>query len=152
MGIKFRLAPTLLSAVLLTGCYHQVVSTGLPAGETKIMKPWTATWIFGLVPATPIDVRAQCPGGVAEVDTQMTFLNGLAAAVTLGIFTPRSVTVTCSGAGTASSAAARLDVAASGGAAAILDALQSAASMSAKLGAPVIVDWRAEPAATTLTR
>jgi hypothetical protein len=141
-----------LCAVLLTGCYHQVVSTGLPAGETKVAKPWTATWVFGLVPATPIDVRAQCPNGVAEVDTQMTFLNGLVSGLTLGIFTPRSVTVTCSGAGSASNAAARLDVATTGGGDALQVALESAAAMSAKLGAPVLVDWRAGQSATSLTR
>lgn len=151
MGIRFRLAPTLLCAVLLTGCYHQVVSTGLPAGETKVTKPWTATWIWGLVPATPIDVRAQCPGGVAEVATQMTVPNAIAYILTLGIFTPRSVTVTCSGAGSASNAAARLDVAPTGSDE-LQGALESAAEMSAKLGAPVLIDWRAEAVATTLSR
>lgn len=90
-----------VAALALTACYHQVVDTGLPAGTTKIDKPWTATWIFGLVPATPIDVRSQCRNGVAIVDTQMTFLNGLVGVLTLGIYTPLSVSVTCSGSGAA---------------------------------------------------
>jgi hypothetical protein len=78
-----------------------VVNTGLPAGSTTIDRPWTSTFIFGLVPATPIDVRAQCTNGVAIVDTQMTFLNGLVGALTFGIYTPLSVSVTCASGGSA---------------------------------------------------
>lgn len=78
-----------------TGCYHQVVRTGLPAGQTVIDRPWVSTWLFGLVEADPIDVRAQCPSGVAIVRTQQSFANGLVGIVTLGIYTPQHVTVTC---------------------------------------------------------
>jgi hypothetical protein len=152
VGNRWRFGRALLCVALLTGCYHQVVTTGLPAGDTRIAKPWTATWIFGLVPATPLDVRAQCPNGVATVDTKMTFLNGLVTALTIGIFTPRSVTVTCAGSGSASNAAARLDVAAGAGEDAVQEALSNAAALSTRLGAPVLVDWGSGAAATTLTR
>ena len=46
-------------------------------------------------PAKPIDVSAECPGGIAKVETQQTFANGLVGAVTFGIFTPQSATITC---------------------------------------------------------
>jgi len=84
-----------LGLVMSLGCYHQVVQTGRTPGPTVVKKPWTATWLWGLVPASPIDVTRDCPGGIATVETKMTFMNGLVTGLTLGIFTPRDVTVTC---------------------------------------------------------
>ena len=60
-----------------TACYHAIVETGRPAGTTVVSKPWVATWIFGLVPAQEISVAAECPNGIARVETQQTFVNGL---------------------------------------------------------------------------
>jgi hypothetical protein len=40
-------------------------------------------------------VTRDCPSGIATVETKLTFMNGLVGALTLGIFTPRDVTVTC---------------------------------------------------------
>lgn len=139
-----------MAALVLTACYHQVVDTGLPAGETRIAKPWTSTFIFGLVPATPIDVRSQCPNGVAIVDTQMTFVNGLVSFITFGIYTPLSVTVTCSGRGAAvgpSSPGIRADLGSPEAAAA---ALNDAARLSRDSGQPVTLTWSTVDA--TLTR
>lgn len=62
--------------VLLSACYHQVIQTGRTPGPTTVEKPWTATWLWGIVPATPIDVTQNCPGGIATVETKMTFMNG----------------------------------------------------------------------------
>lgn len=88
-----------LGLLLLSGCYHQKVQTGLSPGPTVVKKPWTGTFLWGLVPAGAIDVTQNCPGGIATVETKMSFLNGLAAALTLGIYTPRDVSVTCAVAG-----------------------------------------------------
>ncbi|MBV6522905.1 MAG: hypothetical protein MNPFHGCM_03055 [Gemmatimonadaceae bacterium] len=101
--------PFAVSLLALGACYHQVVETGLPAGTQTVSKPWTPTWIFGLVPATPIDVRSTCRSGVAFVDTKMSFANGLVSGLTIGIFTPRSVVVTCA-AQSAANGATRIDV------------------------------------------
>ena len=87
-----------LAAVCLvaSACYHQQVMSGRTPGTTIVAKPWTPTWIFGLVPATPIDVTQQCGrAGVAIVETQQTVPNWLVGLVTLGIFTPIDVKVTC---------------------------------------------------------
>ena len=81
--------------LVLSGCFHQVVQTGRTPGTTVVEKPWTATWLWGLVPASPIDVTANCPGGIATVETKQSFMNGLVGALTIGIFTPRDVKVTC---------------------------------------------------------
>ncbi len=92
---KSALAVGVAALFASSACYHAVVETGRPAGSTVVQKPWVATWIFGLVPAKPIDVSAECPGGIAKVETQQTFVNGLVGLVTFGIFTPQSATITC---------------------------------------------------------
>ena len=81
-------------------CYHAVVETGRPAGTTVVPKPWVNTFVYGLVAAPEIDVTRQCPGGVARVETQQSFLNSVVAIVTLGIYTPQTATVTCAAART----------------------------------------------------
>jgi hypothetical protein len=89
------------AAALINGaCYHQVIETGRTPGTTIIDKPWQMSFVYGLVPPPAIDVGTQCPGGIARVETQHTFVNGLVAAVTFGIVTPMRATVTCA-AGTA---------------------------------------------------
>jgi hypothetical protein len=81
-------------------CYHQVIETGRTPGTTIIDKPWQMSFVYGLVPPPAIDVGTQCPGGIARVETQHTFINGLVAFFSAGIVTPLRATVTCA-AGTA---------------------------------------------------
>lgn len=135
-----------LALTTSTACYHAVVETGRPAGTTTVQKPWVNTFLFGLVAAQPIDVTAQCPGGVARVETQQTFVNGLVGLVTLGIYTPQSATITCA-AGRTGALDPRLDprghpvvaVADDATAADRSAALRSAAIESARTGQPVFV-------------
>jgi hypothetical protein len=47
------------------------------------------------VPASSIDVTQQCPSGIATVSTQQSVPNGIATILTLGLYTPRAVTVQC---------------------------------------------------------
>ena len=89
----------MLACVTQAGCYHQVFNTGLAPSNTIVVKAWHPTYIFGLVAAQPIDVRADCPGGVAIASTRMTFANGLVGGLTLGIFTPHEVKVVCASRG-----------------------------------------------------
>ncbi len=93
--MKHTASIALALGLALSGCFHQVVQTGRTPGPTVVKKPWTATWLWGLVPASPIDVTRDCPGGIATVETKQSFMNGLVGGLTLGIFTPRDVTVTC---------------------------------------------------------
>jgi hypothetical protein len=84
------------AAIGLSACFHQVVQTGAPAGTTVVDKEYVATWLWGLIPANELDVRQQCPGGVATIETEQSFMNGLVGLITLGIYTPQHVRVTCS--------------------------------------------------------
>jgi hypothetical protein len=82
-------------AVAASACYRQVVQTGRTPGPTVIDRPWTNAFLWGLVAPAPIDVSTQCRTGIATVVTQMSFVNGLASALTLGLYSPRHVTITC---------------------------------------------------------
>jgi hypothetical protein len=82
-------------AVLLQGCYHATVSTGLRPSTVKIETKWASAWIYGLVPPSVVETMEECPTGVAQVDTQLSFANQLVSFLTLGIFTPMEIVVTC---------------------------------------------------------
>lgn len=48
------------------------------------------------MPPATVEAMAECgSAGVARVDTQHSFLNGLVGGLTFGIFTPMTITVTC---------------------------------------------------------
>ena len=88
-----------LTTLLITGCYHQVVHTGAtPAPGNAVIQKTAALFFFGLKGAE-VNTVADCPTGVAVIETQQTFLNGLVGVFTLGIYTPRSVTITCAAGG-----------------------------------------------------
>lgn len=130
-----------------TACYHAVVETGRPAGTTVVQKNWVNTFVFGLVAAQPIDVTAQCPGGVAKVETQQTFVNGLVGLLTLGIYTPQAATITCAAGRSGALNGGALDprghtviaVADDATSADRAAAFRSAAEESARTGQPVFV-------------
>lgn len=100
-----------VGACLLSACFHQIVQTGRTPGTTVVERPWTATWLWGLIAADEISVVAQCPNGVATVETQQSFLNGLVGGLTLGIYTPQEVRVTCASATGALPGARQIEVA-----------------------------------------
>src|SRR5947207_13985692 len=81
--------------VLCGGCYHVTVITDAPAVLTTIDKQWQNSFVIGLVPPAEIDSKAACAQGVAKVETERSFLNGLVGAVTYNIYTPIHATVTC---------------------------------------------------------
>lgn len=84
-----------LTTLLLTGCFHQVVNTGVaPAAGNATITKTVSLYFFGLVGAE-VDTVADCPTGAAVIETQQTFVNGLLGVVTLGIYTPQTVTITC---------------------------------------------------------
>ena len=90
----------LLTLVLLpTACYHATINTGLRPSTMKIENKWATGWIYGLVPPATVQTMSQCPEGVAQVDTQLSFLNQLVSFITWGIYTPMEIVVTCADGG-----------------------------------------------------
>jgi hypothetical protein len=84
-----------VAATLLTGCYHVTVNTGAPAASQVVDKPWQYSFVYGLVPPPELNVKDPCSQGVARVETERSFLNGLVGALTASIFTPMHARITC---------------------------------------------------------
>jgi len=100
--MRIRRAAAVVAAFALTGCYHAVIQTGRPESSDVISIKWANSFVYGLVPPPVLETASRCTNGVAKVETQHSFLNGLVAAITLGIFTPMQLDVTCAARGTAS--------------------------------------------------
>lgn len=87
---------SLLAAVTALGaCYHATIETGLTPSTQTLEQSFASSWIYGLVPPKTVETTTRCPNGVAKVETQQTFVNQLVAFLTLGIYTPMHIRVTC---------------------------------------------------------
>ena len=138
--IRRRWCSTALLALVTSACFHQVVQTGRSPGTMVVEKPWVSTWLWGLVAAQPIDVRQQCPSGTAVIETQTSFMNGLAGAVTLGIWTPQTVRVTCaSGSASLPSNAIQVNISANSTPDQRSQQINAAIEQSIEQHAPVVV-------------
>ena len=85
-----------LALLLLAGCYKATFyqSTAAVAGARH--ERWSAFFIFGLVGSEHFDVRDFCgQDAIAEVRTGANFATGLVSLLTIGIYTPHKVYVTC---------------------------------------------------------
>jgi Bor protein len=87
-----------VACVVSIGCYHATVETGAPPSPEVINKSFASGWILGLVPPSTVSTAAKCPNGAAKVETQLSFVNQLVSFLTLGIYTPMEIRVTCAAA------------------------------------------------------
>ena len=133
-----RLSTLFVIVLGVTGCYHATVETGLPPSNRKLEKHWASSWIAGLVPPSTVETAERCPNGVAKVETKLSFLNQVVAAVTLGIYTPMYIEVTCAEGGIAD-AEPDLSVETDATAEEKHRVLQQAAGLAAAEGRPVVV-------------
>ncbi len=86
---------------------------------------------------------SRCPNGVARVETQQSFVNGLVAWITFFIYTPMTIMVTCAGPDTP------MDEADQNGVSIRLDAnieekqhaFHDAAMLAARRGVPVLLKF-----------
>ncbi len=139
MRQAFRSVILFFAVLTWTGCYHAQVTTGLEPGNRVIDKPWALGFIYGLIPPAVVEAESQCTGGVAKVETRLSFLNQLVNGLTFGIVTPMHIRVTCA----APRAASAIDVRVPSGATdvQITDAFESAVEQAADRGAPVYVQF-----------
>ena len=140
---RSRLGALLVAVVVLSGCYHATIETGLPPGTQRLEKPWASSWVYGLVPPETVETASRCPNGVARVETQHSFLNGLVGALTFGIYTPMTIVVTCAGPDTPMDKAERSQLMIKEGA--NLEekqhAFHDAAMLAARRGVPVLLKF-----------
>lgn len=84
-----------LAAILSTGCYHVTVISGAPPAPQTIDKGFQSSFIYGLVPPSELSTKETCANGVASVETERSFVNGLVGTITYDIYTPMHAKVTC---------------------------------------------------------
>ena len=93
---------TLLPVVVLlaaasSGCYRHTwnVPGTVPAAEPEY-SAWHGHLIFGLVDLVgPVDLRATCPQGIAQIESYLGPIGVIVSVLTLGIFTPFTVNISC---------------------------------------------------------
>lgn len=89
---------SLLLALLLgiAACFHVNYVTSKPAAPSPEYDSWHHDLIYGLAEISdPVDVPKICPNGHARIESQTSFVNGLVEFLTLGIYNPQTVTITC---------------------------------------------------------
>ncbi|HYT82848.1 MAG TPA: hypothetical protein VEK86_05310 [Gemmatimonadales bacterium] len=136
-SLKLTAAALLLA---LPACYHATIQTGLPAGSQVIEKSFASGWVYGLVPPSPVQAMSQCPNGVSKVETQLSFVNQLVNFLTLGIYTPMWIKVTCaSGGRSAGPSTPEVKVGDDATPEDVIEAFRRAADLSVETGGPVLV-------------
>jgi len=95
-----RTALFLLAAIALgaSGCYSTTIKNGKPVGEAPLEgdQRWHHGFVGGTSEASgPYKLSQICPEGWAEIQTETSFSNGLLDVVTLGLYNPQTVAVTC---------------------------------------------------------
>ena len=86
---------TVAAFAACTACYHATIETSAAPSTQVIKRSFASGWIFGLVPPSTVQVSERCPHGPAKVETQLSFVNQLVSFLTLYIYTPMEITVTC---------------------------------------------------------
>ena len=90
---------TLLSTVLilaLAGCYEHTFTVGAGAPHGPVVSDhWENFWLGGLVGHHRYDIEEICPSGNATIEGYQSFLNGLVAGLTAGIYTPTTLMIRC---------------------------------------------------------
>lgn len=82
-----------LSLALMLGACHTMrfdISHLPTAAVAPPIEEWNSYWLGGVTPLIDVDVSQKCPNGAVAIRESTTFLNGLVAFVTLGIYTPRT--------------------------------------------------------------
>jgi hypothetical protein len=130
-----RIAILLVGALLSQGCYHATIETGSTPSPETIDKQWATSFVYGLVPPSTVETAQKCPSGVAKVETQQSFLNGVVAILTFGIFTPMAIKVTCAAKSSADAGAVLRE----GENGTATELVQRAAELSRELMVPVMV-------------
>ncbi|HEY3668663.1 MAG TPA: hypothetical protein VGL19_21850 [Polyangiaceae bacterium] len=105
-----KLTLAIAALLSLNGCYAATFYRDPTVHKGEEHEQWTNFYVFGLVGSEDLDVHQFCPqGDPALVKTGGNFATGLLSVVTIGIYTPRKVYVTCAASG-ASAESRRLEL------------------------------------------
>lgn len=83
------------ASALLTSCYTYTSVVGEGAKGNNQTTQWNHYVVYGLAPVGVSDSKKMADGAENyTVTTEQTFVNGLISALTFGIYTPTTTTVT----------------------------------------------------------
>ena len=83
------------SSLLLTSCYSYTSVVGKGAQGNSQTTKWNHYVVYGLAPVGVSDSKQMADGAENyTVHTRQSFVNGLVSALTWGIYTPTTTTVT----------------------------------------------------------
>lgn len=98
-NIRIAAQRACLGAVILiaSGCYSV---TARPDGGFKVatapnFQERQDFYLWGLVGESHINTQKVCPNGTSQIQSQLTFVDGLLNVITLGIYSPQSARVWC---------------------------------------------------------
>ena len=84
-----------ITGFMLTSCYSYTTVVGEGAKGNQETKAWNHYILYGLAPVGVSDPASLAKGATDyNVNTKQTFVNGLLGAITFGIYTPTTTTVT----------------------------------------------------------
>jgi len=88
---------TLGMLLFTAACYEHTYTVGTGASNAPVVyERWHSHWLGGLIdPSQEIELREMCPSGDATIHEEVSFLNGLVAALTAEIYAPTTVEVRC---------------------------------------------------------
>lgn len=131
---RLRSPLLVVCCVVFAACHHATIDMGVTPSTETIHQQWANSWVLGLVPPNTVETASRCTSGVAKVETQRSFLNSLVGMLTLGIYTPMEIKVTCAMGGSADAGSPKSDFTIDTGATAeeINATFQAAASQAAK--------------------
>lgn len=139
---KVRLVPFLLCFFVLSSCYHAKITTEAEPSAKVYDIPFASSWINGLVPPKEVKAAQECTNGVAMVETRLSFVNMLVGFLTLGIYTPMHIKVTCAAnSGMSSIGYETLNIPKNASSQAIVEAFTEAGEMAVKRGETVFVKF-----------
>lgn len=96
--MRWSLSLLLLSAATLGGCYVNNINTGLPPGGAKHTEQ-VSFFLWGLAGDASFDLAQLCPQGVSKIHEEQDVNDVVLSCVTCGLYSPRTVTITCAGGG-----------------------------------------------------
>jgi hypothetical protein len=140
---SWLLIPAIGVVAVCSACHHARIETAAKPSTITIEEPFASGWLFGLVPPKLVSTAGKCQQGIARVETQITFVNGLVRFLTLGIYTPMWIKVTCAEPGAAGTVTTAPDIVVGRGASEeeVAGALRRAAQMALEDYRPVLVKF-----------
>jgi len=89
------IAVACVSSMLLTSCYSYTSVVGNGAQGNQETTEWNHYVVYGLAPVIVTDSNKMADGAENyTIFTRQSFVNGLVAALTFGLYTPSTTTVT----------------------------------------------------------